>query len=160
VIRSTLAVAVGLLLPLVGAVVAFFAVRPGARPALRVLRAAGLLCLGVVPVAVLESQGYLAAARGAAPEQILLAIGMGWWVLLGGWTARWVFEATVGPRQVTLGGDIPYFVLLVAAQTLVLAWLVVRHSKGREKKNLVAAAAVAFVVVNAYFVRTWTWWGS
>ncbi len=92
--------------------------------------------------------------------EIVLFLPIAWWVMLGGYTVKELFEATAGHRQSTLD-NWHYFYLLTWIQLFILAYLI---SKRVQTKRLthdpIAWIVAAIVFVNAILCGGWKWWGT
>ena len=106
-------------------------------------------------------------SHGWSAEVILSAIvyaPLAWWVLLGGASVQYVFEATVrdvfGSRQSTMSHP-QWYLLLAAAQVAVLAFVVAMRLRRRARwTDPVVLVVGALVLLNAILGADWPWWGT
>jgi len=100
--------------------------------------------------------------------RIFLTPLLGWPFNAGGYTVRWVFEATVEPlewlvghRPMTVLSNMPYYAFLLLIQGSILAVLFARRYKKQRtyKDRFVVCMGVLFLV-NSLFNVTWFWGGT
>lgn len=129
------------------------------------LRGFGWVALCAVPAVVVQyAKG---GSHGWSADTILAAIlyaPLAWWVLLGGASVQYVFEATVrdlfGSRQSTMSHP-QWYLMLAAAQVAVLAFAVATRLRRRAPwTDPVVLVVGALVLLNAILGADWPWWGT
>jgi hypothetical protein len=92
---------------------------------------------------------------------------VGWPFNAGGWTVRWLFEATVEPLEFLVGhrssvvfSNMRYYWLLLFIQGTFIAAAIARlHVKGKLNRAIVIALVVAFLL-NSLLNVQWFWAGT
>ncbi|MHC4646986.1 MAG: hypothetical protein ACYTBJ_15935 [Planctomycetota bacterium] len=93
---------------------------------------------------------------------------MGWPFNAGGFTVRWLFEATVGPLQWLVGprtaivlGNIRYYWLLLALQAALLAYAFARrYARKRNLRDWFLVALAILFLLNSFANVKWFWAGT
>ena len=100
-------------------------------------------------------------------ERLLIPL-IGWFFNTGGYTVRYIFEATVGPlewlvghRSVTVFSNMPYYAFLLFIQGSILAALFAwRYKKQRTYKELFFIYMGVLFLINSLLNVTWFWAGT
>ena len=131
----------------------------------RWLVALGWLSLWVLPAVAYQTVWWVSPGTTYSIEwhKALLVSPIGLWVLLGGRSSIEVFEATArsitGHRQCTMGDNMHVYVALTAIQCAILIAILLRRPRPW-RRDWVALAIGALVLVNALLGSHWPWWGT
>ena len=124
--------------------------------------ALGWLALWILPAVVVQCV-WLVIHYSATTISALMAAPASAWVLLGGRSVIAVFEATVydltGHRQSTMGDNIHVFLALTALLCAPFVVILARRTVSR-RRDPVALAIWAALLVNALLGVRWPWWGT
>jgi hypothetical protein len=110
---------------------------------------------------------HISSSDSLSRRLILIPL-TGWPFNAGGYTVRWVFEATVEPlewlvghRSATVMSNMPYYWFLLAVQGSVLAILFALRYKRRKTLVdwLILCLGILFLV-NSFTNVTWFWAGT
>ena len=93
---------------------------------------------------------------------------LGWFFNTGGYTVRYVFEATVGPlewlighRSMTVLSNMPYYLFLMAVQVSILAFVFsVRYKHQKTLVDWVPIGLAVLFLVNSFANVRWFWAGT
>jgi len=93
---------------------------------------------------------------------------VGWPFNTGGYTVRWVFEATVGPleplvghRSATVLSNMPYYALLMAVQASVIAAVFAfRYKRRKTLIDWVPICLGILFLINSFGNVRWFWAGT
>jgi hypothetical protein len=123
------------------------------------------LTLWTLPALAYQSVWWLSddSPYSATLPSVLFAAPVSLWVLMGGRSVVEIFEATArsltGHRSSTMLDNVFVFIALTAIQCAVLvAWLMRRDQTRR--RDPVALAIGAAVLINALLATHWPWWGT
>jgi hypothetical protein len=131
----------------------------------RLVQSAGLIALaGALASLVQLTAAALERFAGGFSLAFLGALPVAWWVLTGGWTVQQVFEATAralsGHRHSTFVDNAPYYLVLTAAQTLLVAALLARRGPRPYARDPRVWIAFLLAFANSLAGVPWPWWST
>jgi len=100
-------------------------------------------------------------------ERLLIPL-IGWFFNTGGYTVRYVFEATVvplewlvGQRSMTVLSNMPYYLFLMAVQVSILAFIfALRYKRRKTLKDWVPVCLGILFLINSFANVRWFWAGT
>jgi len=101
-------------------------------------------------------------------RRLFLVPLLGWFFNTGGYTVRYVFEATVEPlewlvghRSMTVLSNMPYYLFLMAVQVSILAFVFsVRYKSRKTLVDWVPIGLAVLFLVNSFANVRWFWAGT
>ena len=101
-------------------------------------------------------------------SRIFLIPLLGWFFNTGGYTIRYVFEATVVPlewlvghRSMTVLSNMPYYLFLLAVQVSILAFIfALRYKRRKTLKDWVPICLGILFLINSFANVRWFWAGT